>query len=394
LKKTLTFMVLAVFVIFGFNGCASKAVKERKKAESRYHEEISSKIFLPTNKKINELKIYIDNSLDEKRNTEIMQRIHAAIVEKGNVTINIFETNATYRVNSEKVKNYAIKLAKNKYLTEYTANNEVKFYSKYRNFSQKTIDISNATLEGNKIIIDGIQSEEEAIKTYIQIVLGVAGLHQKDKYSVNTAKEYGVGFPLSIEGIIQDNGKLTMSGEIMNAVSLKKQLTRHMRLAGYQLVDSKDEADFIFNVENLGYGAPSHIGRYLKVPVVNTRRGDVVQSATGLGNSIQAFGGNSGVAAGVSLAFALLDAGAVEPDRIFHHLTIYNSNEELIASTTVGRTIGERLCYYHGIIMMPSRKLHNIEHGYNISQTSKGRYKANDMIAGYLVHKRLKLRPQ
>ncbi len=187
----------------------------------------------------------------------------------------------------------------------------------------------------------------ENFNTIKHIVLGYKGLLEHfDELDSNlpysTRTRYGITIPLKLDKKWLTTDKLILSDEYLKAYSIKKQLRRKLIVRGFQLVDSKDEADIVIAVENLGFGRIKSIKHFIKSP--KNLPSSAVKTGKDFGSVAEvthlAGGGSSTGGAKLSLAFGALgivaDLMSNSGDFLytFNAITIYK-NKELIKRTYI-----------------------------------------------------------
>lgn len=303
--KKIFFQTLMIGILsIGFSGCGLVTWKDGVRLPDKDDVEVRNKV-----------KVFVDDKATVRTETDFLNDIKIAYA-------NGVEEEIAFTINESKKTTY-----ENFKSTPTNEFSNSSFYGK-----KEYLSISNyIPNEVNKIINLGFKdSPKTTLKMDFEVinrtlvskkvynneaeVIFDAAFISRSLYH-NLGKELGEKY--GYNALVLDGNEVRKNRLVFRPLtqlySMKKEFDKVLNAYGYKVVQSKNEADRIFEVETLIFGTAKYVEKTKKTPELYkySTDGRVIQSSMDIS---RAMGGSSGASAGVGLALLVVDKLA-EPDK-------------------------------------------------------------------------------
>ncbi len=253
-KPSLLFLVSLLFLsIFSLQGCG-KPVRP-----SVPPPKFDSNITVFLSKPKSETKIYVDGSLDEARNRQVMDFIAENLTdeklkEKGYDEIELGNFRKT---TGGQYSSVALTLVDT---------GEYHFYGCLLMCDEKPLKAHEIKRLDNGFYFEGFKTPHEVASLYKELIWYFFNRRDLDA-------KFGIHVPLHLAPEDIANGKALFTDSLLRRYTLKSSLEAELKKMGFLVVEKAAEADFVFVPENLGFGAQAYVENHLKAPVINKSYG-------------------------------------------------------------------------------------------------------------------------
>lgn len=296
--KKIFFQTLMIGILsIGFSGCGLVTWKDGVRLPDKDDVEVRNKV-----------KVFVDDKATVRTETDFLNDIKIAYA-------NGVEEEIAFTINESKKTTY-----ENFKSTPTNEFSNSSFYGK-----KEYLSISNyIPNEVNKIINLGFKdSPKTTLKMDFEVinrtlvskkvynneaeVIFDAAFISRSLYH-NLGKELGEKY--GYNALVLDGNEVRKNRLVFRPLtqlySMKKEFDKVLNAYGYKVVQSKNEADRIFEVETLIFGTAKYVEKTKKTPELYkySTDGRVIQSSMDIS---RAMGGSSGASAGVGLALLVVD---------------------------------------------------------------------------------------
>lgn len=288
-------LLLLISLIIIISGCSSKQSTTPSKNKNKFENTLT----LDLNKPINQTSIYIDDSLDVKRKEKILDIVYNALKNKEIEALDIHKgiVKTKYNPFSATINLTKVEFQGDKYLNYCLA------FCK-----EKEINPDFVARDNDKIILKNFNSDLEIFSAYKELSWDL--FNWSNDYNIRHA--YGINVPFKLDKESFSKKEFIVNSDYLNEYSIKTALETYFLKKGFKLVDEKSNADYIFVIENLGFGALDKIKRYIKTPT-NLKSTDYFGEMGSIGvlaGQAHTVGGGSG-STGVGIAAGMMAVGLV-----------------------------------------------------------------------------------
>ncbi len=303
--KKVFFQVLILGLLsISFSGCGLVTWKDGVKVPDKDDVEVRSKV-----------KVFVDDKATLRTENDFLNDIKLAYA-KGVEEENVLVLDESKKANYENLKSTPTNefgsssyYGQKEYLSifNFKTEEQIKIInSGYKNLPKSTLQIDfeivNRTLVSKKVY-----------KNEAEVIFDAAFISRSLYHSLG--KELGAKHGYNL--LVLDGNEVRKNRLVFRPLteiySMKKEFDKVLNAYGYKVVQSKNEADRIFEVETLIFGTAKYVEKTNKTPELYkyTTDGRVIQSSMDISRTM---GNSSGASAGVGLALLALNAIAA-PDK-------------------------------------------------------------------------------
>lgn len=303
--KKVFFQTLMIGILsIGFSGCGLVTWKDGVRLPDKDDVEVRNKV-----------KVFVDDKATVRTETDFLNDIKIAYangVEEENVLV----LDETKKANYENLKSTPT----NEFgSTSYYKQKEYLSISNFKTDEQIKIlnigykNIAKATLKLDLEVINRTLVSKKVYNNESEVLFDAAFISRSlyRKLGKELGEKYGYNV-LVLDGNEVRKNRLVFR-PLTQLYSMKKEFDKVLNAYGYKVVQSKNEADRIFEVETLIFGTAKYVEKTKKTPELYkySTDGRAIQSSMDIS---RAMGGSSGASAGVGLALLVVDKLA-EPDK-------------------------------------------------------------------------------
>lgn len=296
MKNYVTNMAITGAAAIFLSGCFSMPIPglkdESVKAPTFQNKLVKNDTYLvdlTLDKPIGETKIFVDGSKDVKRAEDIMREVYFYLKKKSPIKVELgheyspVDSTETTHLNMSANIIESHKLLPTKHCKD--SNSEC---------LSKSILSSDIEFINNEIIIDKLQTDEEILMGYGGLVY--SAFHGRKKHDIRS--KYGIDIPVKVSERSYSEKKLILTNEYLLKLSLKNRLEIALEQKGFKIAKSKEDADYVFEVENVAFSKYKHFRSILR-EFHSSNKGKTSFSSTGA-----QIGANTASSAGAGFAAA------------------------------------------------------------------------------------------
>lgn len=303
--KKIFFQALMIGILsISFSGCGLVTWKDGVSVPDKDDVDIRSKV-----------KVFVDDKATVRTESDFLNDIKLAYA-KGVEEENVLVLDEAKKANYENLKSTPTNefgsssyYGQKEYLSifNFKTEEQIKIInSGYKNLPKSTLQIDFE-------IVDRTLVSKKVYKNEAEVIFDAAFVSRSLYHSLG--KELGAKYGYNV--LVLDGNEVRKNRLVFRPLteiySMKKEFDKVLNAYGYKVVQSKNEADRIFEVETLIFGTAKYVEKTNKTPELYkyTTDGRVIQSSMDISKTM---GNSSGASAGVGLALLALNAIAA-PDK-------------------------------------------------------------------------------
>lgn len=288
----------------GFSGCGLVTWKDGVGLPDKDDVEVRNKV-----------KVFVDDKATVRTETDFLNDIKIAYangVEEENVLV----LDETKKANYENLKSTPTnEFGASSYygLKEYLSINNFKTEEQSKILNAGYKNIAKATLKLDLEVVNRTLVSKKVYNNEAEVLFDAIFISRSLYH--NLGKELGEKY--GYNALVLDGNEVRKNRLVFRPLteiySMKKEFDKVLNAYGYKVVQSKNDADRIFEVETLIFGTAKYVEKTKKTPELYkySTDGRVIQSSMDIS---RAMGGSSGASAGVGLALLAVNAIAA-PDK-------------------------------------------------------------------------------
>lgn len=303
-KKVFFQVIILGLLSISFSGCGLVTWKDGVRLPDKDDVEVRSKV-----------KVFVDDKATLKTENDFLNDIKLAYAKGVEEEIG-FTINEAKKANYETFKSTPTNEFSNSSFYGQKEYLTIKNYipdeaNKIINLGFK--DAPKSTLKIEFEVIDRALVSKKVYNNEAEVIFDAAFISRSLYH--NLGKELGEKY--GYNALVLDGNEVRKNRLVFRPLtqlySMKKEFDKVLNAYGYKVVQSKNEADRIFEVETLIFGTAKYVEKTNKTPELYkyTTDGRVIQTSMDISKTM---GGSSGASAGVGLALLVVDKLA-QPDK-------------------------------------------------------------------------------
>lgn len=313
LKNVLKFCTISLAGIF-FSGCVNMG--ENATVEYRKSKLVKFDKPFMLNKPINKTKIYIDDSLEKKRNQDAIDYLYARISSR--------HYDGDFKKLSTAVPNdHGADALLNFLYIEYEGPYKEQLTSCLFNCEHLKIDPKYVKRISNGLVFENFNTKEEILSAYRKL--------EKDYNFGITATQV----TFMIDPKSYEEHKLILTDGLLKKYAMNEYLEKSLKKRGFLITKDKKDADLIFKTLNMGFGITGGVNKELRYSYARAKQPLTTKRSTSFFNNVFAYGNNSSSTAlggAFIVDFLLHDDRASGTLNSYNYMEIYSADGTLLKS--------------------------------------------------------------